>query len=196
MRGVSAMLAGDDVQVGSDDAIRVKNDGIVVAGSSDPCCCSGGCGCSNWTSCTVVVSGNTLCACLWPNHTKVESFSYNSSGAGSYSLTKQAGSPCGWSKPLSSVVLSAYDSTDCSGDPEDTDTANVGVFDTGSSYAVLIADETTGEFGLFYALISGANYPNFTSVTVSNLLATCGTAVDGISAYATGGTATITVVCP
>lgn len=33
-------MAGDMVQVGADDAVRIQDDGIVVGGDSDPCCCS------------------------------------------------------------------------------------------------------------------------------------------------------------
>lgn len=35
------LMSGDSVQVGSDGGIRIKDDGIVIAGDSDPCCCAG-----------------------------------------------------------------------------------------------------------------------------------------------------------
>lgn len=63
MRGVAAMLSGDSVQVGSDDGIRVKDDGIVIAGSGDPCCCAGVCSfCpSAPASVNMAVSGISTC---------------------------------------------------------------------------------------------------------------------------------------
>jgi hypothetical protein len=33
-------MAGNGIQVGSDGKIRIKNNGIVIAGSGDPCCCT------------------------------------------------------------------------------------------------------------------------------------------------------------
>jgi hypothetical protein len=65
--GVDAMNAGNGIQVDSSGRIKVKSNGIVVAGASDACCCvccpAGSVNILTMTSITVVVSGVTLCSC-------------------------------------------------------------------------------------------------------------------------------------
>ncbi len=58
-------MAGNAIQVGSTDgAIRVKSNGIVVAGASDPCCCQTICqGCQvNNPGSAVIVTTGAACA--------------------------------------------------------------------------------------------------------------------------------------
>lgn len=56
--------AGNYAQVGSDNAARVKDNGLVVAGDSDPCCCAPPCStCANISGAVVTFSGITACTC-------------------------------------------------------------------------------------------------------------------------------------
>lgn len=54
-------MPGDLIQVGSSDGlIRIKSDGVVVAGVSDACCCSGGGSGITCNNCNLFTMGGTV----------------------------------------------------------------------------------------------------------------------------------------
>jgi hypothetical protein len=102
-------MAGNTVQVGSDNKIRVSTgSGLVVGGASDPCCCTAACTCCLPTESTVsvVLATDEVCTAIvgcanndpfcFPASTSHQNgYSITSTfAAGTYTLSYVSGSGC------------------------------------------------------------------------------------------------------
>lgn len=195
-------MAGDLVQVGSDDKVRVfNNDKIVVAGASDPCCCVSGTPC---TDCpdqtplqyTVTIADMVNCGCIYSVATNTSWQITSGMFNGTYCLIQI--SPCVWRVLFHGPVIERRFGAGCSGTLLFTDdywTLNL-IRTSGTWTLAGFLTDTTFSIRYFgngtsTANVSAANCTDSAEVTNNNLA--CSTAGDIIPSY--NGTGVITVGC-
>lgn len=108
---LDTLNAGNRVQVGSTNGrVRVKNNGIVVAGASDPCCCAPPMNCLRCTTTpqviTAVISGVTICPPCIPNDVEGLYHTWFLDLSGTYTINNSA-IVCQWSIANSSTGVDA-----------------------------------------------------------------------------------------
>jgi hypothetical protein len=117
--------SGDAIQVGSDGAIRVKDDGIVVAGDGDPCCCSITPGAACLFGCTGLPPlkfAGTLSGIPWTDWIRpgghsgspgvIGHIAHDFDPNGTYPLTQTAGNSCVWNYLPAAVTGIAWEDLD------------------------------------------------------------------------------------
>lgn len=202
-------MAGNTLQIGSDNALRVKSNGLVVAGASDPCCCSVPCSqCSGTTpaSIRVVFDSVTLCTTgCTQTYSGTHWSNIVASIDGTYDLPQVSGSPCSYSAIIGSVDI--HDNSGCTGSPISNGTTNNGgivatVTLGASSIDILVSfSKLSGGAGTLLYFFSAsysiaAPYDCTADYTVNNgqVVGDCGSYMVNGSAIAYDGTCDISVI--
>lgn len=204
-------MAGNLLQVGSSDGkLRIKSDGIVVAGASDPCCCDGvactncdtGSGASQyqviiagWTGCTCVDRGVGVLASIVGDLNGTWTLDYDAGNSG----TILGITYCSW-KVTTDLYIQYYDSG-CPGTPSSSDPPldmSFRVYKSGTHYyAVLtIGGGGGGEYQLFKNTIdNGTSKIDCASeFDFTNDFTACEENIGGIYGLGYGGTGAVTAI--
>ena len=202
-------MAGNTIQVGTDNKIRIKTNGIVVAGAADSCCCGGGVTCTNCSSGSgpstyrVVITGWTGCTCAFVAGVDRFTVNGNLNGTWDLSFVSQIGNVCTW-KVLTTLTVDGFLSgTACPGTPDETSDVTiyytVVYFPGFGTYSRILkarfdvgvgADDT---FLFVDSIDDGATKPDCSAVAnFTNDGVTCAASVGGLYTLGTGGTASVT----
>lgn len=115
-------MAGNLLQVGNADGkVRVKSNGVVVAGASDPCCCAVACpACDALLSTTpssiaVTISGVSICSSCTTPPSGGDPFKTFFDPNGTYTLTRASTELCAWNRNTTEAtpVIRSYTSGTC-----------------------------------------------------------------------------------
>lgn len=198
-------MAGNLLQVGSDHKLRISSASkIVVAGASDPCCCSSAtctqCSGTVPSSITVVLADITLCAsgCIWSNNGGSNQYS-NLVTAFNGTYTALYVAPCAYQVKIGEVDI--HDNVGCSSLISDGTFNNGGVFldvtlmsdgiEISVSYRKIIGGSGTFAQFFYHKISLSSPYDCTAARTFNNDRSTggCDPASDAYVAY--GGTADI-----
>lgn len=177
-------MAGNLLQIGnSDGKIRIKSNGVIVAGVGDPCCCVATCSecASGTTPATIrcVVSGVTLCGTCKSSLVASLDADVSASVDGTFDAVQQSGTPCFYQVKLFDINTYSY-SSGCTGSPVGTTGVYLNVTLQGTAIQVVIGFTLPTGFGsVEYDYFSGtisvsAGYDCSASRTATNAITCAG----------------------
>lgn len=184
-------MAGNAIQVSSSTgAIRVKNDGIVVAGAGDPCCCdSGVCKtCEQITGITVTLSGITLCSACFRSITS--NWKITGYVGGTFDLAVSGSDLCFYSAATDSATASSYYDSVCTQLFNSWNTVEIAALLNVVACQIVISVSFLTVGGQVFSAVIPMKFGTY---TVNNLLTACSTYQSSGNFFGFGGSAEVTV---